>query len=102
MTPKYRISEKAILDLEKIWLYTFNKWSKEQADRYHSLILDEICFIANNYELCRKMDNVRKGYRVSKVKSHLLFVKKGSDDVVEVIRILHQNMDVANRLNNDC
>jgi len=29
---KYRISEKAISDLEKIWFYTFNKWSKEQAD----------------------------------------------------------------------
>lgn len=42
MNKKFRISEKAISDLEKIWLYTLNKWSREQADRYHNLIIDEI------------------------------------------------------------
>ena len=42
---KYRISQQAIEDLDKIWLYTFNKWSKEQADRYFDLIIAEIEFI---------------------------------------------------------
>jgi toxin ParE1/3/4 len=39
MIQQYRISEKAIEDLEKIWIYTFKKWSKEQAGRYHKLLL---------------------------------------------------------------
>jgi toxin ParE1/3/4 len=26
---KYRISDEAIKDLNKIWVYTLNKWSKE-------------------------------------------------------------------------
>ena len=37
---KYRISEAAINDLDGIWEYTFLKWSKEQADRYHNLIMN--------------------------------------------------------------
>lgn len=98
MNKRYRISEKAILDLEKIWFYTFNKWSIEQADRYHKLIIEEIDFISTHFELCRNMDHVRSGYRMSKVKSHLIFCKKTKDDVIEIIRILHQSMDIENRL----
>lgn len=101
MNKKFRISEKAISDLEKIWLYTLNKWSREQADRYHNLIIDEIKFIVDNYELCRKMDYVRMGYRMSKVKSHLIFFKKTDDKIIDIIRILHQNMDIEARLKNE-
>jgi toxin ParE1/3/4 len=98
---KYRISEKAVSDLEKIWLYTFNKWSREQADKYYSIIINEIEFIENNYEFCRNMDYVRPGYRMSKVKSHMIFFKKTTDNLIEIISILHQNMDIENRLLED-
>lgn len=98
MIQKYRISEKAIEDLEKIWLYTLENWSLEQADRYHVLIINEIEFITRNFNLSRKMDYVRSGYRMSKVKSHLIFFKKTDDDFIEIIRIVHQNMDIENRL----
>ena len=38
----YKISKEASNDLEKIWLYTIETWSAEQADRYLNLIFDEI------------------------------------------------------------
>lgn len=98
MRKKYRISEKAISDLEKIWFYTLNKWAREQADRYHKLIIDEIEYIVDNFELSRDMNYVRPGYRMTKVKSHLIFMRKSKDEVIEIIRILHQNMDIENRL----
>ena len=98
MIQQYRISKKAINDLEKIWLYTYKKWSKEQADRYHNLIIDEIEFMVNNYNLSRKIDYIREGYRITKVKSHLIFAKKSADNVIEIVRILHQKMDIENRL----
>ncbi len=42
----YKISNEASYDLEKIWwLYTFENWSIEQADRYINLIIDEIEFV---------------------------------------------------------
>ena len=93
----YVISKKAISDLEEIWIYTVEKWSVEQADRYYSLIFDEIDFICKNVSMGKPMDHVRKGYRASKVKSHLIFYRVIKESV-EIIRILHERMDIDNRL----
>lgn len=95
---KYKISKKAVEDLGEIWAYTFDNWSEEQADRYYNLIIDEIEFISENFMSGKSMEHVRKGYRASKVKSHLVFYRKSDDNQIEVIRILHQMMDVKNRL----
>lgn len=92
------ISKKAISDLEEIWLYTFEKWSSQQADRYYKLIFDEINYICKNNAAGKSMEHVRKGHRASKVKSHLIFYKL-SNETIEVIRILHERMDIEDRLN---
>ena len=93
----YVISKKAVADLEEIWLYTVEKWSVVQADRYYNLIFDEINFICRNSNSGKSMEHVRKGYRASKVKSHLIFYRV-SNNTIEVIRILHERMDIENRL----
>ncbi|MDN3666834.1 type II toxin-antitoxin system RelE/ParE family toxin [Algibacter miyuki] len=95
---KYRISEQAIADLNDIWVYTFHKWSKDQADRYYGLIIEEREFISNNYLIGKSVEQTRKNYRVSKIKSHLVFYRKAENDSVEIVRILHQRMDSKNRL----
>ena len=95
---RYLISEKANQDIEKIWLYTFENWSLEQADRYYNLILDEIEFISENFESGKSADYIKKGYRSSIVKSHIIFYKKSRRNIVEIIRVLHQKMDIENRI----
>ena len=92
------ISKKAVSDLEEIWLYTVEKWFIEQADRYYYLIFDEINYICRNINAGKSMEHVRKGYRASKVKSHLIFYRV-LNETIEVIRILRERMDVENRLN---
>ena len=92
------ISKKAVSDLEEIWLYSVEKWSIDQADRYYNLIFDEINYICKNINAGKSMEHVRKGYRASKVKSHLIFYRV-LGETVEIIRILHELMDVGNRLN---
>ena len=92
------ISKKAVTDLEEIWLYTFENWSISQADRYYNLIFDEINFICKNSTAGKSMEHIRKGYRASKVKSHLIFYRV-TNNTIEVIRILHERMDIENRLN---
>lgn len=92
------ISKKAVSDLEEIWLYTAEKWSIEQADRYYNIIFDEINYICRNINAGKSMEHVRKGYRASKVKSHLIYYR-ALNDTIEVIRILHERMDIENRLN---
>jgi len=95
---KYRISKQGINDLNDIWIYTLNKWSKKQADRYYDLIIQEIEFIADNFLTGKSAEQTRKNYRVTKVKSHLIFYRKLENDIVEIVRILHQRMDIKNRL----
>lgn len=72
MKLNYRISEEAIGDLSNIWFYSFSKWSKEQADRYYSLIYSEIEFISANFKVEKPADYVNKGYRSSITKSHII------------------------------
>lgn len=95
---KYRISKQAIDDLNDIWIFTFQKWSKEQADRYYDLIIGEIEFIAEHFSTGKSVEHTRKNYRVTQIKSHLIFYRKGEDGIVEIVRILHQAMNVKKRL----
>jgi len=95
----YNISEQADKDLEDIWLYTYQNWSVEQADRYFNLIIDEIKHISNNVKGGKSIDHIKVGYRVSKVKSHLIFYKESIEFNIEIIRILHERMDIQSRLN---
>ncbi|MEP7255812.1 MAG: type II toxin-antitoxin system RelE/ParE family toxin [Ferruginibacter sp.] len=97
MPLQYIISKKALTDLEEIWLYTVEKWSVDQANRYYTLIFDEINFICKNIDAGKSMEHVRKGYRASKVKFHLIFYRI-LNNRVEIIRILHERMDIENRL----
>jgi toxin ParE1/3/4 len=95
---KYKLTNEAIKDLDEIWAYTNEKWSVVQADRYYNLIINEIEYIASNPLLGKSMDHIKEGYRSSKVKSHLVFYRIGLDKTVEIVRILHQRMDVEHRM----
>lgn len=94
----YIISKKAIADLDEIWYYTVEKWSAEQANRYYVLIFQEIDYICKRPLSGKSLNDIRKGYRVSKVKSHLVFYKV-VNETIEIIRILHQRMDIETHLN---
>ncbi len=95
----YKISQEANLDIENIWLYTYENWSLEQADRYIDLIIDEVEYLAENPESGKNYGHVRKGYFRSRVKSHFIFYKiNDKKEVIEIIRILHQRMDIESRL----
>ena len=95
----YKISTEAANDLETIWFYTLKKWSKEQADRYFQLLMDEIENLAKNPTLGKDYSEVRKGYYGSQVKSHFIFYKINKQKRnIEIIRILHQRMNIKLRL----
>ena len=89
-----QISAEALSDLEKIWFYTFRKWSKEQADRYYNILIENIEFLRSNFNVGKSAAYIRPGYRVFFIKSHLIFYKSKDDQKLEIIRILHQSVDV--------
>lgn len=95
----FKLSNEAEVDLEKIWSYTFETWSIEQADRYINLIFEEIDYICHNPYSGIDFRFLRDGYFRVKMKSHFIFYKiNKKENKIEVIRILHQRMDIENRL----
>ena len=96
---EYIISEKALKDLNNIWIYTAENWSVEKANRYYNLIVDEIEYVSENFEITKDFSEVRKNYKYSKVKSHLIFYKKAENTELEVVRILHERIDIKNKIN---
>ena len=96
----YKISKQAEIDLENIWLYTFEEWSIDQADYYFDLIMDEIEYISKNPKTGKDYNEIRKGYFRSRVKSHFIFYKINlKEENIEIIRILHQQMDIESLIN---
>ncbi len=97
MKTKYRISRKALEDI-RIWVYTFENWSANQVNHYYWLIYQEINFVTEDFESGKNIDEIKLGYNQVKMKSHLIIYKKGDDGVVEIVRVLHQMMDIPNQL----
>ena len=91
----YQVSKAAKDDLENIWKYTADNWSIEQADKYLKQILEEIKFLGEHPGHGKDYSHLRKNYRRVRVKSHIIFYRKTTTIAeIEVMRILHQSMDI--------
>jgi toxin ParE1/3/4 len=90
---RIRLTPLAEADLEDIWLYTVKTWSVEQAESYHASIVTAFVGLAKGMKIGRSVD-ARSGYLKYAVGSHLVFFRL-SEKNVDIIRILHQRMDVS-------
>lgn len=93
----FRLSNKAIEDLRSIGRYTQQTWGIEQRNKYLAKI--DACFhtIAREPHIGTACDNIRKGYRKFHVGRHLVFYRQ-TRTCVEIIRILHDRMDVETHM----
>ncbi len=92
-------SNKAVEDLTTIWNYTVETWSEAQADKYYTLLVDTCRQIADSprpqgKEYTQIMAGLF-GYRTGK---HIIFYRWVSECAVEIVRILHERMDLKNRI----
>ncbi len=89
-------SPAAAADLDNIWDYTLEEWGADQADRYTDEIHDTCSSLACGEKRGRSVD-VRAGYLKHAVGKHFVFFRMTKAGI-EVIRILHQSMDVGQHL----
>ena len=95
----YNLSHEAEIDLQNIWLYTFENWSNDQANHYVDLIIDEIEYLCVKPNYGTDYSHLRKGYFRLKIKSHYIFYKiNKARKLIEVVRVLHQMMDIESQL----
>ena len=95
---KYRISKLAESDLEDIWDYTVDEWSIEQAEKYITGLLSCFDGLAEGHFVGKPIDHVRRGYLKLLYGKHYVFYRFSTDEIIEIIRVLHVCMDIENRL----
>lgn len=94
----YILSPAAEADLDEIWDYTADTWSKDQANSYVLGIRNACQSLAEGKLQSRSIDHIRQGYRKCAAGSHFLFFRLTEGGQIDIIRILHQRMDHASRL----
>ncbi|MEC5395617.1 type II toxin-antitoxin system RelE/ParE family toxin [Bergeyella sp. RCAD1439] len=95
---KITLRQEAIDDLNDIWDYTFEMWSENQADKYYTSIKFACNQIGQNPELGRVYEEMNHNILGLKVGKHIIFYHQVSEDEIEIIRILHERMDLKGRL----
>ena len=95
---KVILRQKAIDDLNDIWDYTFEKWSVKQADKYYATIKLSCSGIGQNPDIGKEYDGIKKNLLGLKSGKHIIFYQSLHEDKIEVIRILHERMDLKKRI----
>ncbi len=95
---KVVLRQEAINDLNNIWQYTSAKWSEKQADKYYATITLACKRIGDNPEIGKEYTEIDRNLLGLKSGKHIIFYQFISESKIEVIRILHERMDLKNRI----
>ncbi|MEZ5209757.1 type II toxin-antitoxin system RelE/ParE family toxin [Gordonia sp. PP30] len=83
-------------DIESIWDFTAATWDADQAD-YYTDSIEECCMRVAAGTVAGKPTTNPPGYRKAFAGSHLVFYRE-TEDIVTIVRILHQRQDVEHHL----
>lgn len=95
---KFFLSKKAVQDLSKIWDYTFEVWSENQADKYYELLIETCQEICKSPDMGKNLDEIEKNVLGFKVGKHVIFYQQIKPKEILILRILHERMDLKKRI----
>ena len=95
---KYFLTNKAVEDLSKIWEYTYEVWSEGPADKYYELLTSSFQEIVQNPEIGKKYDEIDSGILGLRVGKHIIFYRVVQPRDIQILRILHQRMNLKSRM----
>ncbi|QTE23030.1 type II toxin-antitoxin system RelE/ParE family toxin [Polaribacter cellanae] len=95
---EYKLTNKAVEDLSKIWDYIFEVWSEKQADKYYDGLISNCEEIAENPELGKNYKEISKQLLGVKANRYIIFYRTLEKNYVEITRILHERMDLKERI----
>jgi toxin ParE1/3/4 len=94
---RWRLRPQAEQDLRSIRAYTRRTWGDAQARRYLAAIRDVITRAAQSPELGSPHHHPRHVFRRVRAGRHVI-VYRVFDDLLVVVRILHERMDIDAQL----
>jgi len=95
---KYELTNKAVEDLSKIWDYTYEVWSENQADKYYFELIEDCQVLAENQNLAKNYTEINDAIYGYKSGQHIIFFRIISENEIEITRFLHSRMDLKNRI----
>lgn len=94
---RYRLTRAARQDLAEIGRYTERRWGGAQRRAYLAQLDARMDLLVDHPQMGMARDDVRPGYRCLREGRHLIFYR-GAAGTVEIVRVLHQRMDVRRHL----
>jgi toxin ParE1/3/4 len=91
--PPFKLSGKAKSDLKNIARYTQQNWGREQRNIYLKQMDETFHTLADSPSLGIASDYIKPSYRKFPQGSHIIYYREGTVVKIEIIRILHKNMD---------
>ncbi len=88
----YRLTPAARNDLEGIWLYTAQKWSMAQADRYTDILEDTFERLLFMPEMARERAEFDPPVRIHPSSEHLVIYRIEGDHLT-ILRVLGAGQD---------
>ncbi|OWK75070.1 plasmid stabilization protein [Flavobacteriaceae bacterium JJC] len=95
---KYYFTNKAVEDLSKIYEYTFEFWSENQADKYYEALIDFCQLLAENPNIGKNYPELTTDIFGFLANKHIIFYRILNPTTIEIERILGAEMDLKNRL----
>lgn len=99
---RIRFRPAALVDLDKIYDSTVERWSLKQADNYHAQLMaavDRLLANPRSGHVYASLDSNIK-YRSISSGRHLVFYQIDGE-IIDIIRILHDRMDLRSKLADD-
>ena len=95
---KYILTNKAVKDLSDIWNYTFDNWSEKQADKYYQMLIENCKEISERPNIGKNYEGVVNRLFGHRSGRHIIFYRILNSSEIEITRILHEQMDLKNRI----
>ena len=92
--PNFSLTKAAKDDLTDIARFTQKRWGREQRNHYLKTLDDCFHQLSNNPNVGKVCGEVRPGYQKFPTGSHVVYYRSKTNGQVEIVRILHESMDV--------
>lgn len=95
---RFFLTRKAKDDLLNIARYTEKTWGRAQRNTYLTNLDQAFQAISASPQIGKACDYIRAGYFKYAVGKHLVFYRLVDNDKIEIVRILHERMDLKLRI----
>ena len=94
---RFTLTRRAKADLKSIAKFTEKHWGREQRNIYIKQFDDTFHVLSNTPEIGNNCHYIKENYQKFPQGSHVIFYRMVTPGSIQIIRILHKNMDVLSK-----